>query len=643
MNRNFDAPSLRRTFIAFFAERGHASLPSASLIPENDPTVLFTTAGMHPLVPFLRGEKHPMGKRLTNVQKCIRTQDIEEVGDRRHTTFFEMLGAWSLGDYFKESIIPWTFEFFTNVLGFEPSRLFISVFRGDETVPVDTESAEIWQALFKGVGIEAKVAPPEHPNVDDGYRIFQYGKDKNWWGPAGTIGPCGPDTEIFYDSGLPHDPAFGVTCHPNCDCGRFIEIGNDVFIEFAKKEDGTFERLNQRNVDIGWGLERLLAMVQHRKSVFETDVFAGAIRRLEEMSGRQYGETAGVSRSIEVIADHVRAATFILGDSHGISPSNVDQGYVLRRFIRRAIRHARLLQVGGDFLQELAAIYVDLMGEEYPELIRNRDRILHELALENQVFGKTLASGERHFQRLVSNLRKDPSWGGKLSGEDTFHLYDTFGFPLEMTKELARENGLDVDEAGYHAAYAKHQEISRSGAEQKFQGGLADHSDRTVRMHTATHLLHTALRRVLGPHVHQKGSNITAERLRFDFSHPAKMTPEQIRQVEDLVNEQVDKQQSVSYVEMNVDNAKAMGVLGDFEERYGDLVKVYTIGDFSCEICGGPHVANTRFIGRLKILKEEASSKGVRRIKAVVTDAPEFVSSPIPIAELQSSDWPANQ
>jgi alanyl-tRNA synthetase len=633
MNRHFDAPTLRRAFISFFTERGHADLPSASLIPENDPTVLFTTAGMHPLVPFLRGEKHPMGKRLTNIQKCIRTQDIEEVGDRRHTTFFEMLGAWSLGDYFKESIIPWTFEFFTTVLGFEPARLYISVFRGDETVPMDNESIQIWQDLFKDSGIEARLAPPGTPNVEDGYRIFQYGKDKNWWGPVGVSGPCGPDTEVFYDSGLPHNPAFGAPCHPNCDCGRFIEIGNDVFIEFTKKEDGSFERLKQRNVDIGWGLERLLAMVQHRASVFETDVFEGAIRLLEEMSGARYGETGSVSRSMEVIADHVRAATLILGDSRGISPSNVDQGYILRRFIRRAIRHARLLQINSNnFLQRLATIYIERMGEEYPELTRNRDRILTELQLEDQAFGKTLLSGERHFQRLVANLRRDPSFDGKLSGQDAFHLYDTFGFPLEMTRELARENGLEVDEEGYRTAYANHQKTSRSGAEQKFSGGLADHSDRTVRMHTATHLLHTALRRVLGPHVHQKGSNINAERLRFDFSHPAKVTPEELDQVEALVNQQVEKQQSVSYREMTVEEAKTSGVIGDFEERYGDLVKVYTIGDFSREICGGPHVANTRFVGRIKILKEEASSKGVRRIKAVVMDENDLVS-PVPIAD----------
>lgn len=637
MNKYFDASQLRRAFIAFFTERGHAALPSASLIPENDPTVLFTTAGMHPLVPFLRGEKHPMGKRLTNTQKCIRTQDIEEVGDHRHTTFFEMLGAWSLGDYFKESIIPWTFEFFTQILGFDASRLYISIFRGDETVPMDKESAEIWAGLFKDVGIDAKLAPPEHAAIEDGYRIFQYGKDKNWWGPVGATGPCGPDTEIFYDSNRPHDMAFGPACHPNCDCGRFIEIGNDVFIEFAKKEDGAFERLKQRNVDIGWGLERLLAMVQQRGSVFETDLFADAMHLLEEMSGFRFGQTSTVSRSMEVIADHVRAATFILGDSRGISPSNVDQGYVLRRFIRRAIRHARLLQIADDFLQRLAAIYIDLMGEEYPELTKNRDRILNELALESEVFGRTLAAGEKHFQRLVANLRKDAAWAGKLSGQDTFHLYDTFGFPLEMTRELARENGLDVDEEGYRAAYAKHQEISRSGAEQKFQGGLADHSDRSVRMHTATHLLHTALRRVLGQHVHQKGSNITPERLRFDFSHPAKLTVEQVKQVEDLVNEQIERQHPVSYVEMTVDKAKMLGVLGDFEERYGDLVKVYTIGDFSREICGGPHVANTGFIGRLKIVKEEASSKGVRRIKAVVIDEPEHSSSRIPIADLEST------
>lgn len=633
------AAELRKEFLDFFVQRGHAALPSASLIPENDPTILFTTAGMHPLVPYLQGEPHPLGKRLTNIQKCIRTQDIDEVGDRRHTTFFEMLGAWSLGDYFKESIIPWTFDFFTQVLGFEPDRLFISIFCGDENVPQDSASLKFWQDLFAAQGLQATLAPKDNPNVDDGHRIFQYGKDKNWWGPVGETGPCGPDTEIFYRTDRPHDPAFGRACHPNCDCGRFIEIGNDVFIEFQKKKDGTFGRLPRSNVDIGWGLERLLAMVQGIDSVFETDVFQGAIRILEQLSGIEYGSSQTVSRSMEVVADHVRAATFILGDPRGISPSKVDQGYVLRRFIRRAIRHGRLLQINSAFLHAVATFYIELMSAEYPELVRNRERILDELGREELLFGKTVASGEGEFRRLVAHLEKDQQWDKVIPGIDVFHLYDTFGFPLEMTQELAQDNGLSIDEAGYRAAFANHQELSRAGADQRFAGGLADQSDRTVRMHTATHLLHTALRKVLGPHVHQRGSNITTDRLRFDFSHGVKMTPEQLQAVERLVNEQVAHQLDVSFTETPVDEALGSGVIGDFEDRYGGIVKVYSIGDFSREICGGPHVANTRFIGPFKITKEEASSKGVRRIKATVGE-PERLPSPVPIAQ---RDHPAAQ
>jgi alanyl-tRNA synthetase len=630
--QTFTADSLRSAFLDFFAKRGHAVIPSASLIPDNDPTILFTTAGMHPLVPFLLGEKHPLGRRLADVQKCIRTQDIDDVGDRRHTTFFEMLGAWSLGAYFKESIIPWTFEFLTGVLGFEPRRLYVSVFRGDETVPPDLESIRVWQELFRASGVEAPLAPPDRSDVAEGARIFQYGKEKNWWGPAGATGPCGPDTEMFYDTGAPHDPAFGAACHPNCDCGRFIEIGNDVFMEFSKTAEGTFEPLAQRNVDIGWGLERLLAMTQGLTTIFETELFAPAMRKLEELSGETYGSSRAASRSMEVIADHVRAATFILGDPRGVAPSNVDQGYVLRRFIRRAIRHARLLRIEGEFLQPLAAVFIERMEHVYPELRANRERVLDELRAEERLFRSTLVAGERHFRRLVDGRARGGTWDRVLTGGEAFHLYDTFGFPLEMTEELAAEEGVRVDRDGYAAAFARHQELSRAGAEQKFAGGLADHSDRTVRMHTATHLLHMALRRVLGAHVMQKGSNITQERLRFDFSHPEKVTAEQLRRVEELVNDQVEREHDISFRELAVEAAREEGVIGDFGERYGDVVKVYTIGDFSREICGGPHVANTRFVGRVKIVKEEASGKGVRRIKAVVEDPPGLPLR-VPVAE----------
>jgi alanyl-tRNA synthetase len=636
MKQSFDAIMLRNVFIDFFIERGHAKLPSASLIPENDPTILFTTAGMHPLVPFLNGERHPLGTRLTNIQKCLRTQDIEEVGDGRHTTFFEMLGAWSLGDYSKEQIIPWTFDFFTRILGLDPQRLYISVFRGDAGAPPDGDSIPLWQTLFRELGLEAKLAPMDDPDANRGYRIFQYGRDKNWWGPVGGVGPCGPDTEIFYRTDTNHRDTFGAVCHPNCDCGRFIEIANDVFIEFTKRSNGNYELLKQPNIDIGWGLERLLAICQGRTSVFQTDLFSEVIRWLEKNSGSTYRAPGALSKSIEIVADHVRSAVFILGDPRGVVPSNVDQGYVLRRFIRRAIRHARLLRINKPFLQVLADFYIDTMGSSYPEIVRNRDNILEQLKIEEQAFGTTIASGERHFAKLVADLQAKGNWRHVISGDDVFRLYDTFGFPLEMTRELAQDHSITVDEDGFYAAFARHQAISRAGAHQKFAGGLIDQSDRSVRMHTATHLLHMALRRVLGPHVRQKGSNITPERLRFDFLHFKKMTSEEVLEVETMVNEQIDKSQEVSYLEMPLTTAKETDVVGDFEERYGEVVKVYRIGDFSREICGGPHVANTRFIGRFKIVKEEASSKGVRRIRATVGEPEETLPSPIPIAQAAS-------
>ena len=632
MKSMFSASILRTAFLEFFAARAHAVIPSASLIPENDPTVLFTTAGMHPLVPYIVGEKHPLGKRLANIQKCIRTQDIEEVGDHRHITFFEMLGAWSLGDYSKSAIIPWTYEFFTRILGLAADRLYVSVYEGDADVPSDTESISVWQQLFAKDGLSATVAPSENPNVTDGHRIFQYGRAKNWWGPVGASGPCGPDTEIFYRTDSEHEPRFGNTCHPNCNCGQFIEIGNDVFIEYAKEETGSFSKLAQATVDIGWGLERLLALVQNASSLFTTDLFEDAVRFLERRAGVQYLADAATTRSLEIIADHARAATFILGDNHNIAPSNVDQGYILRRFLRRAIRHGRLLGLNKPFLRDLAEIYIGTMGTEYPELDRNRQHIMQSITHEEQVFGSTIAAGERHFFRVLKERQGAPGWVGMLSGTDAFHLYDTFGFPLEMTIELAQDNGVTIDLDGYRQEFARHQAISRAGAEQKFAGGLADRSDRVVRMHTATHLLHSALRKVLGPHVHQKGSNINSERLRFDFSHDKKMTLDEIAKVEAIVNAQISNSLPVSFVELPVEEARARQVIGDFEDRYGDVVKVYDIGDFSHEICGGPHVANTRLIGTFKILKEEASSKGVRRIKAIVNDDILSDGSTLPLA-----------
>lgn len=589
----------------------HAVLPSASLIPENDPTVLFTTAGMHPLVPYLLGEKHPAGTRLTNSQKCIRTQDIEDVGDSRHTTFFEMLGIWSLGDYFKKDIIPWTFEFFTQELSFEPSRLYTSVFMGNEDAPRDEESVGIWKEKFKSVGIDATLAPAENPNIDDGHRIFQYPKSKNWWGPAGLTGPCGPDTEIFYDTGKTHDKKFGEFCHPNCDCGRFIEIGNDVFMEFNKNQEGKFVPLEHKNVDVGWGLERLTAMTQGKKSIFEIEIFAPVIKFLEDSTGKKYGSDSMTTKSMEIVADHIRAATFVLGDPRGVVPSNVEQGYVLRRFIRRAIRHARLLGLQGAFIGKVASMYIDLMKDVYPEIETRREHILKELFAEEEKFNVTVENGEKEFEKIFAHA-------GKLTSEDAFLLYQTYGFPLELTKELAAEKGMKVDEEAFNAEFKKHQDLSRSGSAQKFTGGLADHSRESTMLHTATHMLQAALRQVLGTHVEQKGSNITQERLRFDFPNPTKVTPEQLKRVEEIVNEQIALDLPVSFKEMTVEEAKKDGAMGLFEDKYGNKVKVYSIGSFSKEICGGPHVTHTGELKSFKILKEEASSAGIRRIKAIV-------------------------
>ena len=634
--KHFTANQLRTAFLDFFKERGHAIMPSASLIPENDPTVLFTTAGMHPLVPYLLGEKHPLGTRLTNSQKCIRTDDIDDVGDHRHLTFFEMLGIWSLGDYFKAEVIPWSFEFFTRVMEFEPNRLYVSVFEGEGSIPQDDESIELWKAQFASAGITATVATPEECDIASGHRIFMYGKKKNWWGPAGQTGPCGPATEIFYDTGMPHDAGFGATCHPNCDCGRFIEIGNDVLMQFNKTSDGAFEPLAKKNVDVGWGFERLLAMSQGKTSIFETELFTPVMEEIGRLSAKRYGLDIVTDRSFEVIADHLRAATFILADPRGIVPSNVGQGYILRRFVRRAIRHARVLGISEPVLGPVAELFISIMGDAYPELVKNREKILAELVAEEVLFRRTLESGEKHFTKLVEEHQKDSSWNGVLGGVHAFHLYDTYGFPIEMTEELAKEAGYTVDRAGYDEAFLAHQETSRAGSSQKFAGGLADHSDRTVRLHTATHLLHMALRTVLGAHVEQRGSNITPERLRFDFPHPEKVTPEQLKAVEDMVNVQVERDLPIWFTEMTVPEAKSQGVIGLFEDRYGERVKVYTVGDgdavFSREICGGPHVAHSALVGRVRIQKEEASSKGIRRIKAIVEDDPSFLS-PIPTAE----------
>ncbi len=599
---------IRQKFLDFFREKGHVIIPSASVVPENDPTVLFTTAGMHPLVPYLQGQPHPGGKRLADSQKCVRTDDIEEVGDNRHLTFFEMLGNWSLGDYFKQEAIAWSFEFLTdkNWLGIDPKKIFVTVFEGDTDAPRDDESISIWQSLFETVGIAAEL----------GDRIRAYPKKKNWWGPAGQTGPCGPDTEIFYDTGKAHDMAFGETCHQNCDCGKFVEIWNNVFMQFDKQVDGTFAPLTQKNVDTGMGLERIVAVMQNVETVFETDAFTPALDKIASLSGKTY---SGNERAFRIIADHVRAATFIIGDERGVVPSNVGQGYIVRRLLRRAIREGRRLGILDAFTYLIAEVYVGEYGGHYTELTQNLPKIIDELKKEEEKFGKTLEKGMKELEKMLTK--------GSISGEDAFLLFSSYGFPLELTEEILREKGQSVDRDVFQAEFKKHQELSRTASAGTFKGGLADHSVETTRLHTATHLLHQALRAVLGDHVEQKGSNITAERLRFDFSHGQKVTPEEIKKVEDLVNEAIQKDYPVHCEQLSVDDAKKRGAIGLFEDKYaqmGGKINVYFVGNdekgfFSKEICGGPHVEHTGELGAFKIQKEEAVSAGVRRIKATIT------------------------
>lgn len=623
---------IKKLFLEFFKTKGHKVIPSSSLIPENDPTILFTTAGMHPLVPYLLGESHPEGKRLADAQKCLRTDDISEVGDTRHLTFFEMLGNWSLGDYFKKESIEWSFKFLTDKkwLGLELGRIYITVFAGDGDAPFDAESVDLWKKQFKQAGLDAELS--REPNIGNGARIYAYGKDKNWWGPPGASGPCGPDTEIFYDTrsdlvapnqgGQAHNAQdikkYGDSCHPNCDCGRFVEIWNNVFMQYFKTLDGKFEPLAQKNVDTGMGLERIMAVLEDAPTVFETSLFKPIIKKIEQITKRKYGENEEVSRSIRIIADHLRAAVFVLGDNWGVSPSNKDQGYIVRRLIRRAIVQAWLLDVFTMFVAEVAEVVIANYGEHYPELVNNRSRILTELHGEEEKFRKTLERGIKMINEFILN-------GGRvLTGERAFELYATYGFPIELTKEIlsVKSAGLaQVDEEGYKKEFVKHQELSRAGSEQKFAGGLADHSKEVTRLHTATHLLHQALRNVLGEHVEQKGSNITHERLRFDFLYPEKMTQTQIKQVEIIVNEQIKKNAPVRFEILDLEEAKKSGALGFFEDKYAQLggkIKVYSIGDFSKEICGGPHVERTGELGEFKIIKEEAVSAGIRRIKAIV-------------------------
>ena len=587
---------LRKKWMDFFKARNHTPISSASLIPENDPTVLFTTAGMHPLVPYLLGQPHPAGKRLCDTQKCVRTGDIDEVGDASHCTFFEMLGNWSLGDYFKKEMVPWSYEFLTKELGLSPDRLAVTVFEGDSDCPRDTETAELW----KKCGIKKE-------------NIFFLGKKHNWWGPAGQTGPCGSDTEMFFDTGK---PKCCDTCSPACDCGKYVEVWNDVFMQFNKNADGSFSPLKQKNVDTGMGLERALMNVQGLASVYDTDVFQPIVKKIEQLSGKSVSDESCV-KAIRVVADHIRTSTFIIGDERGVTPSNVDQGYILRRLLRRAIRFGSGLGLKNGDYSAIAQVVVDKYKDVYPELEAAREKIVTEIDEEQARFERTLENGMKEFEKLCKYLQTNI-----IAGKSAFRLYDTYGFPLEMTIELAKERGFEVDVEGFNAKFAEHREKSHAGAEQRFKGGLADTGELTARLHTATHLMHRALKEVLNdPTVNQRGSNITPERLRFDFSFGRAMTTEEIKAVEDKVNAAIKADVPVTCEEMTVEEAKAQGAVGLFTSKYGEKVKVYTMGQYSKEICGGPHASRTGELGHFKILKEQSSSAGVRRIKAVLEEA----------------------
>ncbi|MBN2096732.1 alanine--tRNA ligase [Candidatus Peregrinibacteria bacterium] len=592
------ANEIRQKYLEFFKKKGHTIIPSAPLLPENDPTVLFTTAGMHPLVPYLLGEPHPGGKRLANHQKCIRTGDIDEVGDNTHLTFFEMMGNWSLGDYFKKEAIAMSFEFLTDKkwLNIPLEKLAVSVFEGDDDAPRDEESAGIWKKL----GI------PEH-------KIAYLPKKANWWGPAGQTGPCGPDTEMFYWVGSGNPP---VSSNPGDDEENWVEIWNDVFMQYNKTEDGKFEPLNQTNVDTGLGLERVAAVLQGKKTVYDTELFQPIIEKISALTKIPYPEA---EKSYRIIVDHLRAATFMAAD--GVKPSNLDQGYVMRRLLRRAIRHGKLLEIDDNFTHVIAKKIIHLMSDIYPEL-KHEEVILQIFQLEEEQFRKTINHGLKEFEKLLTGFQMAFEKTGKrmteISGKQAFKLYDTYGFPIEMTEEEAKKHGLTVDKKGFDEAFKKHQELSRAGAEEKFKGGLQDNSEATTRLHTATHLLHAGLKKVLGDHVKQSGSNITAERLRFDFSHPDKMTKEQLEAVEKYVNEAIRSDAEVKCETMSVEEAKKKGAIGLFESKYGEKVKMYDMSPWSKEICGGPHVKRLGELGKFKIKKEQSSSAGIRRIKAVL-------------------------
>ncbi len=629
---------IRQKFLAYYAAKGHAVLPSAPLVPENDPTTLFTGSGMQPILPYLLGAKHAEGTRLADSQKSFRTGDIEDVGDNRHTTFFEMLGNWSLGDYFKAEQLPWIFHFLTDEIGLDPKRIFVTVFSGDEAnkIPKDTESAELWKKLFEQKGIDASLVElvTEENGAAQGMqggRIFSY-REKNWWSRVGSAAkmpvgePGGPDSEIFFEfSEVEHDTKYGAHCHPNCDCGRYLEIGNSVFMEYRKTADG-FEKLPEQNVDFGGGLERMAAAANGSPDVFKIDAFAKLISLLEDSTGKRY---ADFTREFRIIADHIRAAVFLIAD--GVLPANSDQGYFVRRIIRRAVRYAS--DLGSGNLEQLVEPVISSYFEAYPALLQKRSEIESEIGKEELKFRETLGHGLHKLEQIIAK-------NGSITGKELFDLYQSYGFPRELSEELVEEiatqtgaqgseqktlakQALIINPEEFDAEQKKHQELSRAGAEKKFKGGLADTGEMSVKYHTATHLLHQALREVLGSHVEQKGSNITAERLRFDFSHTAKMTDEEKSQVEKIVNEKIAAKLPVHRVELSKEEAEKTGALHFFSEKYGDTVSVYYVGDslagaFSKEYCGGPHVENTGTLGHFKIQKEEASSAGIRRIKAVL-------------------------
>lgn len=630
---------IRSKYLEFFKSQGHAILPSASLLPENDPTTLFTGSGMQPMVPYLLGQKHPLGTRLADSQKSFRSGDIEEVGDNRHTTFFEMLGNWSLGDYFKEQQIPWMWTFLVEILKLDPQNLYFTCFRGLESAGItkDTESAQMWQKLFAGVGIDAKIG--ENPEIDgmrEGEKIFYFSEKKNWWSRTGTpdkmpLGePGGPDTEMFWDfdpenlQKLHENSVWkNEPCHVNCDCGRYLEIGNNVFMQYQKTANG-FELLPQRNVDFGGGLERIAAALNNDPDVFKIDLFDTIRGTIEKASGRKYGAEPTETYAFRVVMDHLRAATFLICDN--AVPSNKDQGYFTRRLIRRAIRYARNLNVTNSFCAEVTHAVIDTYKEAYPELLAKCEQIVSEIEKEEKKFRNTLEQGLKIFEDIVTK-----SSNTLISGKDAFDLNQSYGFPLEITEELAKERGFMVDLKAFEEEKQKHQALSRAGAEQKFKGGLADTGEMSVKYHTATHLLHAALHKILGPQALQKGSNITAERMRFDFAHNEKMTPEQIQAAEDLVNAAIKRDYPVTFQELPLEEARKKQAIGLFADNYGEKVKVYTVGDvdgmpladpnsatFSRELCGGPHVDHTGTMGHFKIIKEEACSAGIRRIKAIL-------------------------